>query len=189
MQSPSLSTERKDTGAWLFESLQWNLLPGLILDLPLLSVGSLLILRSKRTPVPAATSHSYWNFMSCPRSSSVRRPNLHRPLRLIANLWKKCWCRWNRGGLFHYSVPCYAFANAFHLWSAKINAVCFLVVHEGAHRKRPHSRVGESENTEGTTSRQEVVTKTQYFLLNAVLWISLFPLFIPTELELCVLSN
>lgn len=42
-RSPSPSTERKDTGAWVFESLQWKLLPGLILDLPLLSVGSLLI--------------------------------------------------------------------------------------------------------------------------------------------------
>lgn len=81
-------TEHWEEGAWMLESLQWNLLPGLVLDLPLLSVGSLLILRCKRTPVPAAASHSYWNFMSCPRSSFVRRPNLHRPLRLIANLWK-----------------------------------------------------------------------------------------------------
>lgn len=36
-------------------------------------------------------------------------------------------------------------------------------------RKRPRSRVGESENTSGTTNRREIVTQTQYFLLNSIM--------------------
>lgn len=38
--------------------------------------------------------------LSCPRSSFIRRPNLHWPLRLIANLWKKCWCLGTDKGFF-----------------------------------------------------------------------------------------
>lgn len=81
-----------------------------------------LMLWSKRTPTPGAASQIYWNFMSCPDNSFVRRPNLRWPLRLIAYLRKNADVVGTEGGFFFplppcpsHSVPCHAFANAFRL--------------------------------------------------------------------------
>lgn len=74
-------------------------------SLCVLSVGTLLMLQSKRTPMPWAASQIYWNFMSCPGSSFVRRPNLHWPLRLIANLRKNADVVGTEEGFFFFAPP------------------------------------------------------------------------------------